>query len=111
VGAWPSRREARLRREYAAWYPTLTVTSWVTASTVARRVARQLTGEEPSWGPRWKPGPRILDERHFLFRGGADRDSICRTRLTDEHAQERSAASGGQSPFPQDKADEQGHGT
>jgi len=79
-------RQARLRREYAAWYPTLPVLTWVPAPTVARAVARQLLEGEPHWAqaPRWEPGPRILDDRHFEFRGGAEaRGPELRTRRGD----------------------------
>jgi hypothetical protein len=69
-----NEREVRLRPEYAAWYPAISVAIWIPAPTVARAVARQLVGPEPSRGPRWAPGARLLDEHHFLFRGGASRD-------------------------------------
>jgi hypothetical protein len=84
-GTKTDRRQARLRREYAPWYPTLSVTGWVPAATVARAVARQLVQGEPRWAPRWEVGPRLLDERHFMFRGGIERDGLLRTRLNDGH--------------------------
>ena len=79
------RREARLRPEYAAWYPTLTVASWLTASTVARTVARQLLDGEPRGAglPHWAPGLRILDDRHFMFRGGLPQSPGTRCRRED----------------------------
>jgi hypothetical protein len=86
VGA---RREARLRREYAAWYPTLSVTAWIAASTAARAVARQLLDGEPEWArpPRWAVGPRLLDDRHFMFRGGLEgRAPTAHTRREDPPA-------------------------
>jgi hypothetical protein len=64
-------REARLRGEYASWYPSITVATWIPAATVARKVARQLVYGVPRWAPRWKVSGRVLDERHFLFRGDA----------------------------------------
>lgn len=82
----PVGRQARVRREYAAWYPTLSVSTWTPAKTVARTVARQLLEGEPHWaqGPRWEPGPRILDDRHFDFHGGAEgRAPTARTRRGD----------------------------
>jgi hypothetical protein len=82
------RREARLRPEYASWYPGVTVAGWVPASTVARRVTRQLLHGEPRWAPRWEVGLRILDERHFLFRLGVARDPTLRTRAGDSERQE-----------------------
>lgn len=54
-------RQTRLRREYAAWYPTISVGTWIPASTVARAVMRQLLERESPKAlcPRWEPGPRI----------------------------------------------------
>jgi hypothetical protein len=68
-------RQARLRNEYAAWYPTIPVAIWLPAKTVARIVTRQLVEGGPAWAlaPRWALGPRVLDSRHFIFRGGVER--------------------------------------
>lgn len=84
-------RQARIRAEYAAWYPTIQVATWLPARSVARAVERQLLGEPSQWalGPRWLPGPRLLDERHFHFRGGAQRDPVTRSRREDAEAPER----------------------
>lgn len=78
-------RQARIRAEYAAWYPTIQVATWLPARSVARAVERQLMGEPSpySLGPRWLPGPRLLDNRHFLFRGGGHRDPGTRSRKED----------------------------
>lgn len=67
-------RQARLRNEYAAWYPTLACNVWIPAETVARAVARQLMegSRGSAMAPRWAAGPRILDDRHFTFRGGVE---------------------------------------
>jgi hypothetical protein len=80
-------RQARIRAEYAAWYPAIQVATWLPARSVARAVERQLTGESSpySLGPRWLPGPRLLDNRHFLFRGGGHRDPGTRSRKEDTH--------------------------
>ena len=83
------RREARLRPEYAAWYPTLSVVQWLTASTVARSVTRQLMEGEPKGAglPRWERGARILDDRHFMFRRGfAQPSPQTRSRQEDHFA-------------------------
>lgn len=68
------RREARLRREYAPWYPGIPIPTWLPAKAIARAVSRQLTEGEPHHlqPPRWEVGPRILDGRHFEFRGGEE---------------------------------------
>jgi len=78
-------RQARIRAEYAAWYPTIQVSTWLPARSVARAVERQVLGEPSQWslGPRWVPGPRLLDERHFYFRGGSRRDPVTRSRRED----------------------------
>jgi hypothetical protein len=76
VGA---RRQARLRREYAPWYPLIGVTAWMPAQSAANAVRRQLVDGEPPWAPKWELGRRVLDERHLLFRGGADRDATQRS--------------------------------
>lgn len=77
------RRQARLRREYAPWYPLIGVTAWMPAQSAANAVRRQLVDGEPTWAPKWALGPRVLDDRHFLFRGGANRDVTQRTRSGD----------------------------
>ena len=81
-------RQARIRAEYAAWYPTIQVATWLPARSVARAVERQLLGEASQWslGPRWLPGPRLLDDRHFFFRGGGQRDPVTRSRREDPGA-------------------------
>jgi len=79
----PRRRQARLRNEFAAWYPTIAVNCWTPAVTLARKVAQQLSGDGPAWAPRWERGARILDDRHFDFRGGLSRPAHLRTRSED----------------------------
>ena len=78
-------RQARIRAEYAAWYPTIQVATWLPARSVARAVERQLLGAPSPYrlGPRWVPGPRLLDDGHFLFRGGNARNSTARSRRED----------------------------
>jgi hypothetical protein len=84
-------RQARVRNEYAAWYPTIPVSIWIPANSVARTVARQLLGERHGscWtlSPRWAVGPRILDDRHFIFRGGEQRTCDARTPPAEVLAQ------------------------
>lgn len=76
-------RQARLRSEYASWYPDVSVTRWYPVSTLVRMVMRQLVHGDPGPSPRWAPGARPLDDRHFEFRGGAERDATWRTRAGD----------------------------
>jgi hypothetical protein len=101
-------RQARIRAEYAAWYPTIQVATWLPARAVARAVERQLLGEPSQWslGPRWVPGPRLLDDRHFFFRGGTRRDSDTRSRKEDGTAPEsppRPAPESPQRPPPDEQ--------
>jgi hypothetical protein len=95
------QRQARVRPEYAAWYPTVQVATWLPAQSVARAVERQLLGESSrnSLGPRWVPGARLLDPRHFLFRGGVPRDPSSGTRRGDSE-QARTSAPPSASPAP-----------
>jgi hypothetical protein len=61
-------REARLRPEYADLYPMLTPGQWEPAARVAEAVLARLLLLEISEAP---PHDRVLDERHFEFRGEA----------------------------------------
>jgi hypothetical protein len=60
-------RQARLREEYATWYPGIPPGRWQLAEAVRRIVLRQLRHGAPSWAP----GPRILSDLHFEFQGGS----------------------------------------
>ena len=62
----PHPRSARLRPEYADWYPHVEMGRWHDAAYLTEVVQRQL-GEG---SPAWAPGSRILSERHFEFKGG-----------------------------------------
>jgi hypothetical protein len=79
----PKSRQARLRSEYASWYPNVTVTTWYPVLTLVRKVTRQLVHGDPRSSPRWAVGGRTLDDRHFEFRGGVERDAGLRTRAGD----------------------------
>ena len=62
----PPQRMARLRPEYADWYPSIDGNSWQQASLLVEIVRRQLgTGS-----PAWIPGSRVLSDAHFEFSGG-----------------------------------------
>ena len=84
------KREGRLKPEYAAWYPRITVCAWMPATTLRRAVARQLFDGDPPWAPHWEPGQHLLDDRHFQFRGGMHRSSDERTRREDTGAERQS---------------------
>ena len=84
-----ARREGRLRRKYALWYPGIQIPLWLPAKGIARAVTRQLPEGEPHHlhPPRWEVGPRILDDRHFEFRGGEEaRPAGARSRREDRAA-------------------------
>jgi hypothetical protein len=59
-------REARLRPEYAHLYPMLTPGHWEPAARVAEVVLARLLLLEISEAPLHD---RVLDEKHFEFRG------------------------------------------
>jgi hypothetical protein len=59
-------REARLRPEFADLYPTLTPGQWEPAARVAEVVLARLLLLQISEAPLQD---RLLDERHFEFRG------------------------------------------
>ena len=61
------RRQARLRPEYAEWYPRVAPARWQPAATVRRLVLRQLR----RGSPYWQPGARILSDSHFDFQGAS----------------------------------------
>jgi hypothetical protein len=74
-------REARLRSEFAEQYPQLVAGIWETAAEMGAKVLLwqvQQQGTEAL-------NSRILDERHFEFRGGWYRGSETelRTRASD----------------------------
>jgi hypothetical protein len=72
-----TRRRARLRPEYADWYPQIWAGEWHDALWVTEIVRRQLREGSPTWFQ----GPRILSDRHFQFEGG---DYGARSRPTLE---------------------------
>ncbi|HXE57062.1 MAG TPA: hypothetical protein VNK43_03615 [Gemmatimonadales bacterium] len=70
-------REARLRPEYAALYPTVTPGVWEPAGDIALRVLLQLIQQ----GRMASVRDRILNDEHFEFRGRGPP-----AERTDEHA-------------------------
>ena len=78
------RRYTRLRPEFAELYPALTPGEWEPASEVGSRLLLwQL--QQPGTQAL---GSRLLDSRHFEFRGGApeERPGELRTRREDQPA-------------------------
>jgi hypothetical protein len=62
-------REARLRPEFAKQYPVLEPGVWMPASDLGRQLLlwHLAAGVTPD-------GERLMDEAHFEFRGGIQRD-------------------------------------
>ena len=62
-------REARLRPEFASRYPVLQPGVWMPASDLGRKLLlwHLTAGLMPE-------GERLMDEEHFEFRGGIQRD-------------------------------------
>lgn len=91
-------REARLRLEFAALYPSIPPGTWIPAAEAGARVLFALWERNPSLE---LPG-RLLDGRHFEFRGGWNRgrENPLHTRANDldgewpEHPRQRRTASG-----------------
>ena len=75
-------REARLKPEYAAFYPGVQPGIWMAASTIGQQLLLwHLTA------PAMPQGERLMAEEHFEFRGGRKRVGSwinMRTRLADE---------------------------
>jgi hypothetical protein len=82
VGEQREVREARLRPEFAAMYPGLEPGVWQEAAALA---GQMLTEHLLRPSPGYMLSDRVLDKRHFEFRGGdrAGRPRIARTRRTD----------------------------
>jgi len=86
-------REARLRQQFAHLYPPITAGVWTPAAEVGARILfwqLQLQGTVTL-------GDRLLDGRHFEFRGGWHRGttSPLRTRAGDTGADAGQAAAAG----------------
>ncbi|HEY7613495.1 MAG TPA: hypothetical protein VH764_10910 [Gemmatimonadales bacterium] len=74
-------REARLRPEFAERYPELEAGVWETAAEIGAKVLLWQVQQQGTAAL----ASRILDERHFEFRGGWERGSETelRTRASD----------------------------
>jgi hypothetical protein len=77
-----TRREARLRPEFADFHGPVAPGVWLQASDVA-----ELVMEHASTADQLGLHPRVLDARHFEFRGGASgaaRPADSLTRVYDQ---------------------------
>jgi hypothetical protein len=74
-------RQARLKPEFAALYPPLTPGVWEPAAEIGARVLLWQLQQQGTAAL----GTRLLDMRHFEFRGGWSRgvDTELRTRVSD----------------------------
>jgi hypothetical protein len=74
-------REARLRPEFAESYPQLEAGVWETAAEIGAKVLLWQVQQQGTAAL----ATRILDERHFEFRGGWQRggETELRTRASD----------------------------
>ena len=74
-------REARLRPEFAERYPQLEAGVWETAAEIGAKVLLWQVQQQGTAAL----ASRILDERHFEFRGGWERgrETELRTRASD----------------------------
>jgi hypothetical protein len=75
------RREARLKKQYAADWPCLRPGVWEPAAVIIDRLrACSLEHCAPA---RVALAGRLLDDEHFEFRGGAWRTGAWRTRANE----------------------------
>jgi hypothetical protein len=74
-------RLARLKPEFAALYPPLNAGVWEPAAEMGARVLLWQLQQKGTAAL----GTRLMDERHFQFRGGWSRgsDTDLRTRVSD----------------------------
>jgi hypothetical protein len=78
-------REARLRPEFASFYPSLEAGVWLPATTVGQKLL--LWHLTAAVAPQ---GERVMAEEHFEFRGGSAAESRngARTRASDQYRAE-----------------------
>ncbi len=67
IFAAPEQWQVRLHPRYAHLYPEIPPGIWVTATSAAWVVLGGILGRTRSWPC---PGPRVLGQEHFIFRGG-----------------------------------------
>jgi hypothetical protein len=59
-------RQARVKPQYAEWFPHIPSDRWQSAAVARRVVLRQLRYGSPIW----EPEERVLSDTHFDFQGG-----------------------------------------
>jgi len=67
-GTPPTRREARLKPEFAHLYPPLKASQWESAALMAGKLVSWLLGRKKKQG--FVTSERVLRPEHFEFRGG-----------------------------------------
>jgi len=72
-------REARLRPEYAEWYPGVVPGVWHNAKWLMERVLQQVRHGSPSWAIDGRP----LPASHFEFQGAGPSVSGTHRRVND----------------------------
>jgi hypothetical protein len=65
-GSLVATRKARLREDYADWYPRISPGTWHDAAWVTEVVLQQ----QRQGSPVWAVEGRVLSEAHFEFQGG-----------------------------------------
>jgi len=72
----PSRREARLKPEFAHLYPPLKAGQWESAATMADRLVAWLLGKKQKKQLGYVSSERVLRPEHFEFRSGETSDTV-----------------------------------
>jgi hypothetical protein len=81
--AWRGRRQALLNPAFADVYPEIPAGIWVTAVSASFAILGGVMAGARSWP---HDGPRVLSDRHFIFRGAevlAGEPTSVTRRVTD----------------------------
>lgn len=92
-------REARVRPQFAEWYPKIPPGVWHDAVWTREMVLAQLRGGSP----KWMHDGRVLSDRHFEFQGGQGgqrRSADERRRILPPFTGTPGAAESGKPPGP-----------
>ena len=80
---WSGRRQALLNPAFAHLYPEIPAGIWVTAISASFAIIGGVMAGARSWP---HDGPRVLSDRHFIFRGAevlAGESTSLTRRVTD----------------------------